>query len=62
MKLKWKRKKQKYWQNSKISKSLKYLLNIQKSFYDKTGLGFTADEYLTNTSKQIKFVKPSGKI
>jgi hypothetical protein len=43
------------------SKSLKYLLNIQKSFYDKTGLGFTADEYLTNTSKQIKFVKPSGK-
>ena len=44
------------------SKSLKYLLNIQKSFYDKTGLGFTADEYLTNTSKQIKFVKPNGKI
>lgn len=41
------------------SKSLKYLLNIQKSFYDKTGLGFTADEYLTNTSKQTKFVKPS---
>jgi hypothetical protein len=44
------------------SKSLKYLLNIQKSFYDKTGLGFTEDKYLTNTSKQIKFIKPSGKI
>jgi hypothetical protein len=44
------------------SKSLKYLLNIQKSFYDKTGLGFTEDDYSTNTSKQIKFVKPSGKI
>ena len=26
------------------SKSLKYLLNIQKSFNDKTGLGFTANE------------------
>jgi hypothetical protein len=44
------------------SKSLKYLLNIQKSFYDKSGLGFTENDYLTNTSKQIKFVKPSGKI
>ena len=44
------------------SKSLEYLLNIQKSFYDKTGLGFTENDYLTNTSKQIKFVKPSGKI
>jgi hypothetical protein len=44
------------------SKSLKYLLNIQKSFHDKTGLGFTADDYLTNTLKQINFVKPSGEI
>jgi hypothetical protein len=44
------------------SKSLKYLLNIQKSFYDKTGLGFTANDPLTNISKQIKFVKPGGEI
>jgi hypothetical protein len=44
------------------SKSLEYLLNIQKSFYDKTGLGFTANDPLTNTSKQIRFVKPSGEI
>ena len=43
-------------------KSLKYLLNIQKSFYDKTGLGFTTNDALTNVSKQIKFVKPSGEI
>ena len=44
------------------SRSLKYLLNIQKSFYDKTGLGFTANDPSTNVSKQIKFVKPSGEI
>lgn len=44
------------------SKSLKYLLNIQKSFYDKTGLGFTANDSSTNISKQIKFVKPGGEI
>jgi hypothetical protein len=28
----------------------------------KTGLGFTANDALTNVSKQIKFVKPSGEI
>lgn len=44
------------------SKSLEYLLNIQKSFYDKTGLGFNANDPLTNSSKQIRFVKPSGEI
>jgi hypothetical protein len=48
--------------NNNSSKSLKYLLNIQKSFYDKTGLGFTANDSLTNISKQIKFVKPGGEI
>jgi hypothetical protein len=40
-------------------KSFKYLLNIQKSFYDKTGLGFIVNDPSTNVSKQIKFVKPS---
>ena len=44
------------------SKSLKYLLNIQESFYDKTGLRFTASGPLTNISKQIKFVKSSEEI
>ena len=44
------------------SKSLKYLLNIQKSFNDKTGLGFTANDSSTNISRQIKFVKPNREI
>ena len=44
------------------SRSLKYLLNIQKSFYDKTGVGFTTNDSSTNISKQIKFVKSSGEI
>lgn len=30
------------------SRSLKYLLNIQKSFYDTTGLGFTVNDLSTN--------------
>lgn len=41
------------------SKYLKYLLNIQKAFDDKTGLGFNANDPSTSKSKQIKFVKPS---
>ena len=44
------------------SKSLKYLLNIKKSFNDKTVLGFTANDPSTNISRQIKFVKPSREI
>jgi hypothetical protein len=44
------------------SRSLKYLLNIQKPFYDKTGLGFTVNDPSTNVSKKIKFVKPSEEI
>ena len=41
------------------SKSLKYLLDIQKPFYDKTGLGFITNDPSTNALKQIKFVKSS---
>ena len=41
------------------SKSLKYLLDIQKPFYDKTGLGFSVNDPSTNVLKQIKFVKSS---
>ena len=41
------------------SKSLKYLLDIQKPFYDKTGLGFIVNDPSTNALKQIKFVKSS---
>ena len=44
------------------SKSLKHLINIQKSFDDKTSLGFNANDPSTSKSKQIKFVKPSRKI
>ena len=44
------------------SKLLIHLLNTQKAFDDKTGLGFNANDTLTNKSKQIKFVKPSGEI
>ena len=41
------------------SKSLKYLLSIQKPFMDKTGLGFNSDNSSTSKSKQIEFVKSS---
>ena len=39
------------------SKSLKYLLSCQKSFNDKTGLGFSSDNSSTSKSKQIKIEK-----
>ena len=41
------------------SKSLDYLLGIQKSFEDKTGLGFNSSNSSTTKSKHIKFVKSS---
>ena len=44
------------------SKSLKYLLNIQKPFNDKIGLGFNANDPSTSKLRQIKFVKPSREI
>lgn len=46
----------------KMKKQKKYLLNIQKSFNDKTGLGFTANDPSTSKLRQIKFVKPSREI
>ena len=39
------------------SKSLEYLLNIQKSFDDKTGLGFNANNPSTSKLRQIKICK-----
>ena len=41
------------------SKSLDYLLSIQKSFEDKTGLGFNSNNSSTSKSKHIEFVKSS---
>ena len=46
----------------KSSKSLKNLLNCQKEFGDRTGLGYDSDESSTSKSKQIKFVKPLKQI
>ena len=44
------------------SKSLKYLLNCQKSFTDKTGIGFHLDNLSTSKSERTEFVKSTRKI
>lgn len=46
----------------KSSKSLKDLLNSQRSFGDKAGLGYNSCESSTSKSKQNKFVKPLKQI
>ena len=44
------------------AKSLKRLLKSQKSFEDKTGLGFNSKGPSTSKTKQANFVKPKREI
>ena len=44
------------------SKSLERLLRSQKSFRDKTGLGFNSNAPSTSKTKQVKFVKSRREI
>ena len=57
---KLKEKANKFAKFKKSSLSLKNLLNSQKSFGDKMGLGFNSCEASTSETKQIKFVKSPG--
>ena len=44
------------------SKYLERLLKSQKSFRDKTGLGFNLNAPSTSETKVVKFVKPRRKV
>lgn len=44
------------------SKSLESCLKNQRSFRDRTGLGFNSNEPSTNKTKQVMFVKPKSKL